>query len=248
MSQGIVEVNQTEHSLIARFTSTNGTLGLELGVDTGAIVDGIGFNDAAAVSSKVYNFTAAAMGVGDDPNLMYNFGNAWSNLHICEPTVGQWKNATFDPYLTALFTPEPSPNQSKSDKKVVIASAVTVSVVVVLLASFVILVCTVPALKNRVLPNSQKLPTKQGAAGKNALDVQPSSRATAQRGQAVATPVVADAPTPSPTPAATPAVAEPAPAPARAAAWSTGARPSNVVEAEAPTSEAGWNRSSRPTN
>lgn len=211
-------------------------MGLELGVDTGAIVDGIGFNDAAAVDYRVYNFTAV------DPDEIFSFGNAWSNLHICEPTVGQWKNATFDPYLTALFTPEPTKNQSKSDKKVVIASAVSVSVVVILLASFVILVCTVPALKNKVFPSTQKL-TPAGGRGKNAAELQSGSRATAQ--QAVATPVVA-APTPAPAPFV---VETTTPPPARAAAWSTGARPANLeVEPEADAGAAGWSRSNRPSN
>lgn len=249
VSQGVVEVNQTAHALVARFTSSNGSLGLELGVDTGAIVDGIPFNDplATGIEYNVYNFTAAYLQVPDDPLLTYTISNGWSNLHICEQQVAQWKNATFDPYLTALFTPDPTQPQSKQSKTVVIASTVTVAAVVLLLAAFVTLVCTVPALKSRVLPSTQRFPVN--GASKGLPDANDAHRQTTKPSQkstttAPAATPVAPAPAPAPVLAPIPVVNEPAPA--RAAAWSNAARPAETTEAAEPE-PSGWARSARPS-
>lgn len=243
VTHGRVELNTTDYQVLARFTSTNESLGLELGVDTGAIVDGLPYNDPMGADSTVIPDILE----GDNPDQTFQIVG-YSNLHLCEPEVGQWKNATFDPYLTALFTPGPTKNQSKSSKAVVIASTVSVSVVVVLLVVFVILVCTVPVLKAKFIPNSEKFPSSSGKSpirgSGNSRETGPNkngpSTATASSAQAVATPVTAEAPAAAP--------AAPNTANSRPAAWSNAARPEPVIEdaPEAPA-DAGWSRSTRPS-
>lgn len=133
-------------------------------MDTGSIVDGIPFNDPlTAFDTVIYNFTAAYLGVPDDPDLTYAISNGWSNLHVCDDYLGQWKNASFDPYLSALFIPDPTQPQSKSRKTAVIAAVVSVVLVLVLVGVILVLIFTVPSLKRLVFTPKSAPPKNREA-------------------------------------------------------------------------------------
>lgn len=193
--------------------SANRSVSLGLGVDQGVIVDDVAYNEPSDdLGTETYNISP-----GDTLDLPL-----WSNLHICTSEIGQWSNATFDPFLTALFVPGPdekkstTPAQKKDRKVAIIASAVSVGVVLLALIVFTILVFTVPSIRSKVSPASQRLPKSAQARemGDNSRAATTTSSATTTKPNVVR----ADAST------------APAASPGRAASKSTWARASKPTE------------------
>lgn len=162
IGQGIITLTESGNSLVVNYTASNGTAALLLGVDNSVVVDGIPYAQPFALNkTTVLNFTSEFMGTPKDPNLVLET-DGWSHMHICDPDVGLWTNATFDPFLGALFSEGPSPPGSKSSKAGLIGGLVAMAVVVIAIAIFITLILTVPSLKETwIYPNRRKHQTQR---------------------------------------------------------------------------------------